>query len=83
MTVELMHDTVSRNTVEALEQLLSAAMTGDITGIAFAASLRNRKYITNVAGTCYRHPTFARGMVCALDDQLSNMISGRDVDETR
>jgi hypothetical protein len=81
--IELIRDIVSRDTVEALEQLLGAARTGDITGIAFAAALKRRKYITNVAGSCYRYPTFARGMLGALDDELSNMIHGRDIDETR
>lgn len=83
MPYELIRDTVSKDTVQALEQLLEAARTGDVTGIAFAAALKRRRYITNVAGTCFRYPTFARGMIGALDDELSSIIQGRDQDETR
>lgn len=80
---DLVRDIVSRDTVEALEQLLGAARSGDIIGIAFAAALKRKRYITNVAGTCYRNPTFARGMLGALDDELSVLIQARGQDETR
>jgi len=80
---ELVRDIVSRDTVEALEQLLAAARAGDVTGIVFGATLRRNRYITNVAGYCYKHPTFARGVIGAMDDEVSALIHGRDEDETR
>lgn len=79
----LIRDHISRDTVEALTQLLEAAKNGEVTGIAFGAFLRNRKYITNVAGTCFHNATTARGMICALDDELAELVQGRDPDETR
>lgn len=79
----LVKDTVSRDTVEALEQLLAAAKEGHITGLAFAAALKNRRYVTNVAGTLYRDATTARGMVATLDDELAAIVQGRQDSETR
>lgn len=83
MPYQLVKDTVSRDTVEALQQLLDGAKEGNIVGLAFAAALKNRRYVTNVAGTCYRDATAARGMVATLDDELAMIIQGRMDDETR
>jgi hypothetical protein len=83
MPYQLIRDAVSRDTVEALEQLLVAAQEGQIVGLAFAAALKNRRYVTNVAGTLYRDATLARGMVATLDDELSAIVQGRTDDETR
>lgn len=69
-------DTVSHDTVEALETLLDHARRGEVIGIAYAVMLRRRGYIANSAGEAYRNPTFARGMVAALDDQLAGRIRG-------
>lgn len=83
MPYQLVRDSVSRDTVEALTQLLEGAKAGDITGIAFGAFLKNRRYITNVAGTCYHNATTARGMVAALDDELARIVDSRSDSETR
>jgi len=72
----LIPDEVSHDTVDCLETLLRHARRGDVIGIAFAAALKQRAYITNSAGECHRNPTFARGMVAALDDQLAGRIRG-------
>lgn len=83
MPYKLVKDYISHDLVEALETLLQGARTGEVTGIAFAAVLRQRRYITNVAGWCFNNPTFTRGAVCSLDDELNGMINGRDPNETR
>lgn len=72
----LVPDEVSNDTVQCLETLLDRARAGEVIGIAFAAALRHRAYITNSAGECHRSPTWARGMVAALDDQLAGRIRG-------
>lgn len=72
----LVPDTISNDTVQALEQLLTAAKAGDVIGVAFAAMLKKRGYIVNSSGEAFRNPTFTRGMVAALDDQLSGRIRG-------
>lgn len=83
MPYRLIPDNISHDTVEALETLLALAKEGEVTGIAFAVTLRKMRYITNVAGHCYRHPTFARGMVAFLSDQLAALVHARDQLETR
>lgn len=83
MPYTLIRDTVSRDTIEALETLLDGAKRGDVTGIAYAVTLRKRRYITNVAGFCFKNPTFARGMVWALSDELGALVHRLDPDETR
>jgi hypothetical protein len=72
----LVPDTVSTDTVECLELLLRRARRGEVIGLAYCAMLKKRAYIVNATGTAYDSPTFARGMVAALDDQLGQRIRG-------
>lgn len=83
MVYQLIKDTVSRDTVEALSQLLEGAKDGQITGIAFAVTLKNRRFVTNVAGNCFRDATATRGMIQALDDELAAIVQQRTENETR
>ncbi len=84
MSVELVPDQrISHDVVEALETLLAAARTGQVTGLAFAAVLRQQRFIADVSGTCVRNLTHARGMLIALDDELGNIVRQRDPGETR
>src|SRR5262249_2883604 len=72
----LVADTISTETIACLETLLEHAKAGDIIGIAYTCMLKRRGYIANSAGEAYRNPTFTRGMVRALDDQLAQRIRG-------
>jgi hypothetical protein len=72
----LIQDQVSNDTVECLEQLLHHARKGELIGIAYAAMLKRQGYIVNSAGEAHRNPTFARGMLRALDDRLGERIRG-------
>lgn len=72
----LVPDSVSHDTVECLKTLLEHAKSGEIIGVAYTAMLRRRGYIANTAGEAHRNPTFTRGMVAALDDQLAGRIRG-------
>ena len=74
-TMELVPDIVSHDTVEALEHLLKRAKAGELTGIAFAAILKRRRYIVNTAGAAFQYPTFSRGMLRALDDELARRVN--------
>lgn len=73
----LVPDTISKDTVECLEQLLSAARKGQVIGLAYAAMMKRREYIVNTAGEAHRNPIFARGMLASLDDQLGEKVKGR------
>lgn len=83
MPYKLVHDFISRDTVECLAVLFEGAKTGDVKGIAFGAILSRNRYITNVAGLAFKNPTFARGMVMSLSDELATLIHQRDPQETR
>jgi hypothetical protein len=69
-------DSISHDTVEALQTLLKDAQRGEIIGVAFAVMYKGRDYIVNTAGEAHRSPTFARGMVQALDDHLMHKVHG-------
>jgi hypothetical protein len=83
MPLKLIRDTVSRDVIEALRTLLDGAERGEVTGLAYAATLRRHRYITNVAGICFKNPTLARGMVGSLTDEIATIIHQRDPEETR
>lgn len=70
----LVTEAFSRDTVEALRELLAHAEAGEVVGIAFVAMYRRRRFITEMAGECHRNPVFARGMVAALDDCLAERM---------
>jgi hypothetical protein len=74
---QLAADTISKDTVECLEQLLAAARKGQVIGLAFVAMMKRRSYVVNTAGEAHRNPTFARGMVSSLDDELSIRVKGQ------
>jgi hypothetical protein len=79
----LIPDTISHDVVEALTTLLALAQEGEINGLAFVCTMKRSRYITNVAGYCYRNPTHSRGMVAFLSDQLAGLVHARDQLETR
>ena len=83
MPYQLVHDSLSKDTVMALRQLLDYAERGELTGIAFAATFKRYRYITNVAGLLAKNPTFCRGAIRALDDDLALIIRHRDPEETK
>lgn len=72
----LVPDNISTDTVQCLHQMLRQAKKGELIGLAYAGMLKRRGYIVNTAGEAHRNPTFSRGMIAALDDQLSARIRG-------
>jgi len=80
--MQLIHDNISRDTVEALETLLEGAKAGHIKGIIFGAMLPRRRYMVNIAGDATRDPTFARGIIGAMEDELREIIQGRAQGDT-
>lgn len=64
------------DTVKALEDLLADARAGHLIGFAYVAWRQPQAYSTGVAGETKRSPTFTRGMLCELDDQLAALIRG-------
>lgn len=68
---------VDAETIEALEQLLEQARAGQILGVAFVAMRKRREFVGDATGEAYRNPTFARGMLAALDDHLRDLTRGK------
>lgn len=69
----LVSDSLSHETEKCLASLLDDAKNGHLVGIAFAAMYKGGTYIVNAAGEAYRSPTFARGMVADLSEQLGKI----------
>ena len=70
------NEAVSWDTVSCLRDLLARAERGEVVGIAYAAMQRGRRYTLHVCGEAGRNPTFARGMVDALGDELKSRVWG-------
>ena len=64
--------------IKMLEELLSDARDGVLIGVAAACVFTKKQFFTPVAGICLDSPTFARGVVACLDDELADMIHERD-----
>lgn len=73
----------AKEVIRTLETLLEGARQGEITGIAFAVTFKRLRYTTDVAGTCRTNPTFARGMVAFLSDQIAGLVHRTDNQDTR
>lgn len=73
---KLIEDDISHDTVQCLERLLVMAKNGELIGVALVAMLKRRDYFTHATGETYRNPTFTRGMLRVLDDDLGKRISG-------
>lgn len=75
--LHLVQDAVSEDTIACLQTLLRRAIRGEVIGVAYCAMLKQRAYIVDTAGVAQDSPTFARGMVRALDDSIADRIHGR------
>ena len=69
-------DAVSHDTVACLRDLLARAERGEVIGVAYAAMHQRRRYTVHTCGEAARNPTFARGMVDALGDELAKRVWG-------
>lgn len=69
----LVEQQLSHDTIECLERLLSEARAGRVIGIAFAALLKRRHYITHACGAAHQERVFTRGALRELDDQLGRV----------
>lgn len=70
----LIGDQISHDSVSCLEQLLEMAKRGELIGVALVAMMKRRQFITHAAGEAHRNPTFTRGMLRALDDDLGKQV---------
>lgn len=83
MAYRIIHHHISDDVVETIEALLDGAKNGLITGLAFACIMKRMRYFTDVTGQCQTHPTFSRGIVMELSDELGHMADHSDPSDTR
>lgn len=62
----------SHDTIDMLSEMLQAAKKGEIIGVAFTAMYKRREYVVGYTGECARNPTFTRGMVFTLLEDLGH-----------
>lgn len=74
---QLVPNTLSRDTMEALGELCRQAKDGELIGMAYVALYRGRVYTVDAAGEAFRNPTFTRGILRALDDMLGQMVGSK------
>jgi hypothetical protein len=67
-------DRSAKDCVVELRRLLREALRGELIGVAFAAMYVDRDYSVHAVDEADSSPTFARGMVRALDDHLSERV---------
>lgn len=70
----LLQSITSRDTVQCVEHLLEQAKSGECIGVAYVAMYRRRKYAVHVCGETHRNPTWTRGAVTVLQDELGAAI---------
>ena len=74
----VINPTTSDDTIQALEELLDDARRGSITGMVFAAMRPGGSdYIIGTTGEARHRPTYARGMIAAVDDDLREALKQR------
>lgn len=77
MSMTLVPIEISHDTLACIEALHKRVIDGEVTGLAFVATLRRKGYIADTAGLAWRNPTFALGAVSVLAAQISHRIRGK------
>ena len=72
--LRLVPDGLSHDTIEAIDQIHQLAHRGRVVGIAVIVVERGRKYWVNSAGECRRSPTWTRGALADLHDELGALV---------
>lgn len=70
----LLKESSSDDTIACLEHLLDKAKRGELVGLAFGAIMRRSHYMVHATGAASQNPTFARGVIAALDDHLREAV---------
>jgi hypothetical protein len=73
---KLVADSLSHETIAAAQQIAEAAMAGDVIGLGVVVMMKDRRYFVNSAGECRRNPTWTRGALRDLDDELGQLTRG-------
>lgn len=80
VVLSLVRPTVSADTVKAAEYLLQEARAGRVIGLAWVALQPGYGYEVDWAGEVKRDPTFTRGTLKKLDDEVSAKLRDHEPD---
>lgn len=84
MTIHhLVVEHISDDCSESFMHLHEASKQGLVLGAAMVVMLKRGRYFVDLTGTASRDPNLTRGLVCALDDELSRLIRGDAYHPTR
>lgn len=67
---------VSTDTVQCLRSVLAKAEAAEVIGVAMVIMYRKREYHVQTCGELHKNPTFCRGAIAALADQVSRQQWG-------
>ena len=67
----------AKEVTDGLEEIIGLVRDGSLTGFVFGGILKGRKYFVGISGSAYSDPTMARGVLCAIDDELQLMVQDR------
>lgn len=71
--VSLFQASASQETIEMLGSAHQAAERGEIVGALVVIIYRGHRYSVDAAGAAKDDPTFSRGILCKLDDELAKL----------
>lgn len=83
MKLELVHAPISGDTLDALQELVEDARAGLYTGFVIGLLRPRLRYSVHCVGEACERPSWSRGILKALDDDLSRLIQQRSSEETR
>lgn len=83
MKLELVRQEISRDTVEALEEILQDARAGLYTGFVIGLLRPRRRYSVHCIGEGCESPTWSRGILRALDDELKVLVDIENRGDTK
>lgn len=79
---QLLTETISTDTLECAKALVKKSQDGEVIGAVIGFLYRRQKYSIAVCGHAYDNPTWARGVVAALDDELHSLVHERGQRDT-
>jgi len=81
--LEIVRSPISDDTVRALVQLADDAASGAYIGFAIGLLRPRLRYSVHCVGEACERPTWTRGIVHVLDDELRAIIQSKSFDATR
>lgn len=73
-TIWLVPRPVSEDALQAAQELISDILSGRTVGFAIVAMQDAKHYTVDIVGACRDAPTFTRGMILSLSDEIAKLI---------